>query len=81
VRQISRAETAKKQAEELARKTDFYRKMSHDLRTPLTKVSAVIQTVRRRPEEADEILAKTQDEIMKMAAMIATALHEQEEEQ
>jgi hypothetical protein len=66
-------------AEELTAKTDFYRRMSHDLRTPLTKVSTNIQTARRRPEEAEELLTKSQDEIMKMAEMIGNALQETDE--
>ena len=65
---------AKRRAEELAAKTDFYRKMSHDLRTPLTIVSTNIQTARRRPEEAGELLTHSQSEIMKMADMISNAL-------
>lgn len=60
--------------EKLAEKTDFYRQMSHNLRTPLTIVSTNIQTARRRPEEADELLTKSQAEIMKMAEMIDDAL-------
>jgi signal transduction histidine kinase len=65
---------AKRETEKLAAKTDFYRKMSHDLRTPLTVVSTNIQTARRRPEEAYELLTKSQSEIMKMADMISDAL-------
>lgn len=65
--------------EELAAKTDFYRKMNHALRTPLTIVSTNIQTVRRRPEEADELLTESQDEIMRMAEMIDKTLQDDEE--
>ena len=74
VRQIHEAEAAKREAEELAAKMDFYHKMSHSLRTPLTIVSTNIQTARRRPQEADELLTKSQAEIMKMADTISDAL-------
>jgi signal transduction histidine kinase len=67
IRQIS-------EAEELSRKTDFYRRMAHDLLTPLTKVSTCVQTAQRRPEEADDLLAASQNEIMKMADMVNEAL-------
>jgi signal transduction histidine kinase len=65
--------------DEISAKTDFYRRMSHDLRTPLTKVSTNIQTAKRRPQEAAELLEKSQDEIMKMAAMIDDALSDGDE--
>ena len=67
-------DAAKREAEEEAAKTDFYRKMSHSLRTPLTIVSTNIQTAKRRPQEADELLDKSQAEIMKMADTISHAL-------
>jgi signal transduction histidine kinase len=70
---ISYAET-KREAEELASKTDFFRKMNHAMRTPLTIISTNIQTAKRRPEEADELLTDSQAEIMKMAKMIDDAL-------
>jgi hypothetical protein len=69
---------AKLEAEKLAEKTEFYRKMSHDLRTPLTIVSTNIQTAQRRPEEAFELLADSQAEIMRMAGMISDALKDGE---
>lgn len=68
------AEAVKRQAEEQAAKINFYRKMGHDLRTPLTIVSTNIQTARRRPDEAYGLLTDAQGEIMKMAEMISGAL-------
>ncbi|GHV11234.1 hypothetical protein FACS1894219_02040 [Clostridia bacterium] len=65
---------AKREAAELAAKTDFYRRMSHDLRTPLTVISTGVQVALRRPEEAPELLTRAQSEIMKMAGMIDQAL-------
>ena len=67
---------ARIKARELTAKNDFYHRMSHDLLTPLTKISTNIQTARRRPREADALLVKSQDEIMKMADMIGDALEE-----
>jgi len=78
VRQISEAEAARRKAEELAAKTDFYRILSHTLRTPLTVVSTNVQTALRRPEEASELLTQSQEEIMKMAEMIDDALKDDE---
>jgi signal transduction histidine kinase len=69
---------ARRKSEELAAETGFYRKMSHALRTPLTIVSTNIQTARRRPEEAFDLLTDSQAEIMKMAAMISDALKDGE---
>ena len=70
---------ARWKARELTARTGFYRRMSHDLLTPLTKVSTNVQTARRRPREADALLAKSQDEIMKMADMIGDALEQGDE--
>ena len=67
---------ARRKAHELTAKNDFYHRMAHDLLTPLTKVSTNVQTARRRPREADVLLTKSQDEIMKMAGMINVALKE-----
>jgi signal transduction histidine kinase len=69
-----------READEKQRRAGIFRKLSHDLRTPLTKVSTNIQTARRRPEEADELLEKSQDVIMTMADMINDALTEADEE-
>jgi len=55
--------------------------MSHDLRTPLTRVSTCIQTAHRRPLEADEMLTTAQDDIMKIAEMIDAALLDGDEEE
>lgn len=62
--------------DEVSAKTDFYHKMSHDLLTPLTRVSTNVQTARRVPEEADGLLQDAQTDIMGMAEMINTALRE-----
>jgi hypothetical protein len=70
---VSYAET-KKREEELARKTNFYHKMAHDLLTPLTIVSTSIQLAVFKPEEASEELQVSQKEIMKMARKINDAL-------
>ncbi len=74
---VSYAET-KRRERELAAQADFYRRMNHNMRTPLTIVSTNIQTARRRPEEAAELLTASQAEIMKMAAMIDDALKDDE---
>jgi signal transduction histidine kinase len=70
------AEIARREAEELSAKTDFYRKMSHNLRTPLTRVSTNIQVVKNHPQMADAFLEEAQAEIMDMAKMIGDALEE-----
>jgi len=71
----------RREMEELAAQTSFFRKMNHALRTPLTVVSTNIQTARRRPEEADELLTESQSEIMKMAEMIDDALQDSDKEE
>ena len=75
-RQVWEAEAARRKAGEAEAKADFYRRMSHEIRTPLTVVSTNIQTARRRPEEADELLEKSQATIMEMAKIINDALEE-----
>ena len=72
------AETRKRE-EDLERRTNFYREMSHGLRSPLTVVSTNIQTARRRPEEADSLLKDSQTAIMKMAETIDDALKDGDE--
>jgi signal transduction histidine kinase len=67
---------ARRRARELAAKTDFYHRMSHDLLTPLTLVSTNVQVANRKPETDHERLVKSQAEIMKMAEMINRALTE-----
>jgi len=61
---------------ELSRRTDFYRVMSHNLRTPLTVISTNIQTARRRPEEASMLLEDSQGVLMEMADTIESALED-----
>jgi signal transduction histidine kinase len=70
------AEEARLKEEELTRKTDFYRRMSHDLRTPLTIISTNIQMANRHEETDHELLTKSQNEIMRMAKMIDAALED-----
>jgi len=55
-------------------RTAFFNKMSHDLRTPLTRVSTNIQMARLEPEDAEEYLIHSQADIMEMAGMINDAL-------
>ena len=70
---MSYAET-KRREEELTAQTDFYRKMSHNIRTPLTKISTNIQIANRHEQTDHERLEKSQDEIMRIADMIDAAL-------
>jgi signal transduction histidine kinase len=74
------AET-KRRERELAAKTDFYHRVSHDLLTPLTIVSTNIQVANMKPETDHERLADSQAEIMKMAGMINSALTEGRDEE
>jgi signal transduction histidine kinase len=67
---------ARRRARELAAKTDFYHRMSHDLLTPLTVVSTNVQVANMKPETDHGRLVKSQAEIMKMAEMINRALDE-----
>jgi signal transduction histidine kinase len=75
---VSYAET-KRREEELAAKTEFYRKMSHNIRTPLTIISTNIQIANRNAETDHERLKKSQDEIMRIADMIDAALESEDE--
>jgi signal transduction histidine kinase len=77
LRQVMKYKDAKRKADELTAKTEFYHRMAHELLTPLTRVSTCVQTARTRPEEADELLTMSQTEIMDMAEMIKNALEEQ----
>ena len=70
---------AKQREEELTRKTNFYHRVSHDLLTPLTRVSTCVQSAGRYPEDAPELLAKAQADIMEMAEMINDALRRDRE--
>ncbi|MCL1904353.1 MAG: hypothetical protein FWF94_08040 [Oscillospiraceae bacterium] len=67
------AET-KREAEELAAKTDFYHQMAHDILTPLTRVSTCVQSANQFPEDAPELLIKAQADIMGMAKTINDTL-------
>jgi signal transduction histidine kinase len=60
VRQVHEAEAVRLKAEELAAKTDFYHRMSHDMLTPLTRVSTNIQIAKMKPEKAAELLTEAQ---------------------
>ncbi|MCL2638165.1 MAG: hypothetical protein FWD48_07295 [Oscillospiraceae bacterium] len=79
IRRIAETEAAKRQAEEKAAEADFYKKMSHQLLTPLTVVSTSIQTIKIKPEKTEELINKSQDKIMEMADMINAALSENAE--
>ncbi|MDR0839917.1 MAG: hypothetical protein LBN26_00805 [Christensenellaceae bacterium] len=70
---------ARRKADELTAKTDFYRRMNHEMRTPLTKISTNIQIANRQPETDHERLMKSQDEIMRMSEMIDAALDDRDE--
>jgi signal transduction histidine kinase len=72
------AEEAKRKVDELAAKTEFYHRMAHELLTPLTRVSTCVQTARKMPLEADELLTVSQAEIMEMAKIIKNALEERD---
>jgi signal transduction histidine kinase len=72
---VSYAET-KRREEELTAKTDVYRRVSHNLRTPLTRASTSIQVAKAKPEMAEELLADAQAEIMDMAEIIGEALRD-----
>ena len=74
LQQASEAQTARNEADELAAKTDFFKKMNHNLRTPLTKISTNIQIAKTMPEDYKELLEKSQAEIMLIADMINDAL-------
>jgi signal transduction histidine kinase len=76
VRQVHETEAVRLRAEELAAKTDFYHRMSHDMLTPLTRVSTNIQVAKMKPEKAAELLTEAQGDIMRMAGMINDALNE-----
>ena len=74
LRKVWEAETARQQVEEQTKKTDFYRRMSHSLRTPLTRVSTSVQVVMDHPEMAEELLSDAQTDIMGMSKIISEAL-------
>ena len=63
----------------LARKeVDFYRRMAHELLTPLTKVSVGIQESIKFPQETTANLKEAQAEIMAISNKINNALDESE---
>jgi len=49
---------------------EIFNKISHDLRTPLTRISTNIQMAKFIPEESAEYLANTQADVMRMAEII-----------
>jgi two-component system sensor histidine kinase ChiS len=65
---------ARRKVRDLAAETAFYRRMSHDLRTPLTRISTNIQIANKQQETDHGRLTRSQDEIMRMADMIDVAL-------
>jgi signal transduction histidine kinase len=70
----------RRKAERLTEKTNFYLSMSHELLTPLTRVSTNVQTAINRPEEAKDRLIDSQSEIMNMADIIKAALDDKEDD-
>lgn len=60
--------------QEHARQLDFFRRMNHNIRTPLTIISTNMQVCEAFPERNPELLPMSQEEIMKIAAMIDAAL-------
>jgi signal transduction histidine kinase len=74
VRYVSEAEAAKRKSKEAEAKSDFYHRMSHDILTPLTRVSTNIQVANLKPDNAPELLTEAQADIMLMAGMINDAL-------
>ncbi|GHU80496.1 hypothetical protein FACS1894191_5900 [Clostridia bacterium] len=74
VRYVSEAEAAKRKSEEAEAKSDFYHRMSHDMLTPLTRISTNVQVAKRKPEKAPELLTEAQADIMLIASMVNKAL-------
>lgn len=72
---MKEAETAKEAAKKLA----FMHQMSHDLLTPLTRVSTNVQMAGFAPETAGERLAHAQADIMAIAGMVNRALSDSKE--
>ena len=72
---MKEAETAK----EAAKKLEFMHKMSHDLLTPLTRVSTNVQMAGIAPETAKERLAEAQADVMAIAGMVNRALADSKE--
>lgn len=67
-----------KETEKMLAEGKFYRRMSHNLLTPLSIVSTNVQIAKMLPEQAEELLTNSQAEIMKMADMIRSALDDSE---
>ncbi|GHT02259.1 hypothetical protein AGMMS50276_32060 [Synergistales bacterium] len=63
-----------RKAEESAAKNDFYHRMSHDILTPLTRISTSVQVAKRIPENISELLTEAQDDVMLIAGMVNEAL-------
>lgn len=72
---MKEAETAKDAAKKLA----FMHQMSHDLLTPLTRVSTNVQMAGFAPETAGERLAEAQADVMAIAGMVNRALADSKE--
>jgi signal transduction histidine kinase len=60
------------EAQRLETKAEFYRRMNHKIRTPLTRVSTNIQIANMREITDHERLIKAQQEIMQVSEMIST---------
>jgi hypothetical protein len=67
---------AKRREKELAAKTDFYHRMSHDMLTPLARVSSNVQMAGFMPEKSGERLAEANADVMLIAEMVNKALSE-----
>jgi hypothetical protein len=65
---------AKRREKELAAQTDFYHRMSHDMLTPLARVSSNVQMAGFVPEKSGERLAEAQSDVMLIAEMVNKAL-------
>ena len=79
MQQVSDAIAAKRASEQAEEKADFYRRLAHELVTPLTKISTNIQIANRQEDTDHERLTKSQDEIMRISEMINAALDDQSE--
>jgi len=71
---INKYVDTKNKAEELARKTDFYHRMAHDIITPLTRISTNIQVADTKNETDHKRLTESQNDIMLIKNMVNNAL-------
>jgi len=71
---INKYADTKNKAEELARKTEFYHRMAHDIITPLSRISTNIQVADIKNETDHKRLTDSQNDIMMIKDMITNAL-------